>query len=508
MGRIQLQTRTVVVAIATMTAALASANTLSQQHYAKGLLPFHAGKWESAYTSFSNAANADPSDAVALYYRGVAGSRLGFTQKSIADLERALQLRPDLEEAVLDLGVLYLEAGEYERAESWLTRAYKIPENRFRAALFLGITNYRRGDDKAAQEYLRTAAKNPRIRPSANYYEGLSLLRQGKGAPAQRLMANSRRALPDSDFANAVAEYQGSAPPIYQGSDDKPWSVYGDLGFAYDSNVALAPDSNLIKNSRGIGSESAGRAQLGLGAAYRVLDTEMFVGTIGYDLYQDFNFGESDFDLSSHRLRFDVSTRPDRWYQFGLSTFYNYYAFDIDFHEGTAVPWVVFYEGDVAATQIYYRLRARDFSGVPFDPFRDAINNGIGIRQMFLLGAVDRAISVGYQWSDNDPLSSDGTDFAYMSHQFDIEVEAAVRDWFNTRLGYAVVIDDYEHPNSRTGFRFGRNDTQQQIVIHIDRPITQYLTAGLDYYGILNHSNLNEFEYDRHIVSAGVRMSF
>ena len=55
--------------------------------------------------------------------------------------------------------------------------------------------------------------------------------------------------------------------------------------------------------------------------------------------------------------------------------------------------------------QVYYRLRGRDFAGQPFEPYRDAINNAIGLRQMFLLGAFDRTLTIGYQWSDNDPAS-------------------------------------------------------------------------------------------------------
>lgn len=532
MRRIRVQLPAILAAVISTAVGLvpahpAAANTRSQQHYAKGLVPFQAGQWESAYASFTNAAKADPQDAIARYYRGITAARLGFVQEAINDLEMALQVRPDLQEAVLDLGVLYLEAGEYERAESWLRRAVEIPENRFRAALFLGVASFRRGDDKAALEHLGTAAKDPRLRGVANYYEGLVLLRQGKTAAAQSMFAKSELAMPGTPLAAAVKEFDASKLPrrTQPGDPDQRWSVYGQAGFAYDSNVKLAPESSAIKSSRGISSESDGRFQIAVGGRYRVLDTEMFTGTVSYDLYQSVHFSDTDFDLSSHRLRFDVGTRADRWYQVGMSTFYNYYAMNYRsfFHEGTMVPWVAFYEGEVTATQLYYRLRGRDFTRTPFERDdnmprtargdfllvpRDSIGNAIGARQLFLLGAVDRVLSVGYQWSDEDPLSRDGTDFSFMTHQLDFEFEAAVRDWFLTRLGYAVLIHDYEHPNSRTGFVFGRNDVEHQLVIHLERPLTEHLTAAVDYFGIFNDSNLDPFEYRRNILSAGVRMQF
>jgi len=493
--------------------AAAAASARSQQLYAKGLIPFQSQQWEAAYALFDEATAADPDDAVATYYRGLTAARLGRTQDAIADVERALQLRPDLRPAVLDLGVLYLDAGEYERAEAWLKRAYDLPESRFPAALFLGVTYFRRGKDTEAQTFLQAAAKDPRLRPAANYYEALSLLRTGERARADEMLRGTREAWPQTQIAVAIDEHLSSAPAsafAFAADESKAWTVHGDFGFAYDSNVSLAPNKSSIRKSRGIDSPADGEAQIAAGASYRVLDVPLAEGTVSYDLYQGFNFTRNDFNIGSHRFRFDVQTRADRWYQFGMSAYYNLYLRDFRsfFQEGVGIPWVTFYEGEVSATQLYYRVRGRDFFGSPFNPFRDSINNAVGARQYFLLGAVDRTLSVGYQWSDDDPLSRDGTDFAYSTHQFDIEVHSAVRDWFAATLGYAVLLDDYEHPNSRTGFRIGRYDNQHQIVLLLERPITPFLLAGINYLGTINNSNLDEFEYDRHVVSAGVRMHF
>ena len=531
MGRIQGKFPAVVAFVAiALTAGTAIANSASQRHYARGLIAFQAGEWAQAYERFSDAVQADPADASAHYYKGVTGARLGFAQQSIADLENALQIRPDFQQAVIDLGVLYLDAGEYERAESWLQRAYEVPSNRFRAALFLGVTHFRRGNDTTAQEFLRTAAKSPRLRPAASYYEGLSLLRQGKKKAAKTSLAKAEQGLPGTDVAAAVSAFRaGEGATVFRQGDDKPWSVYGDLGIAFDSNVNLKP-SNSTRSTGALpvgapgpdySDDAVGRLQIGLGGRYRILDHEMAVGTIGYELYQGVNFNNSDFNLSSHRLRFDIGTRANTWYQFGATAYYNFYALDFSsfFNEGTIIPWVVFYEGEIAATQVYYRLRTRDYASRFFSEprreslntgpaERDAINNAIGIRQMFLLGAADRSLTIGYQWSDNDPTDAFATDFAYQTHQLDLELQANVLGWFDTSLGYAVLIDDYDHPNSRTGFRFGRNDAEHQIVIRAERPINEMLTASIDYLGVLNHSNLDEFDYDRSIISAGVRMGF
>src|SRR5690606_24951169 len=131
----------------------AAANTRSQQLYAKALVPFQAQRWQDARVLLTEALRADPEDAVASYYRGLSNARLGATPDAIRDIERALAIRPDLKPAVLDLGILYFDAGQYPAAGQWLERAYRQPDTRFPAAFYLGMTRLRLGDNAGAVPY-------------------------------------------------------------------------------------------------------------------------------------------------------------------------------------------------------------------------------------------------------------------------------------------------------------------------------------------------------------------
>ena len=68
--------------------------------------------------------------------------------------------------------------------------------------------------------------------------------------------------------------------------------------------------------------------------------------------------------------------------------------------------------------------------------------------------------------------------------------------------------------NSRTGtqqFPDGtrrRHDHEHRFVLHLEREVSEHWTVGFSYLGALSGSNLPEFEYDRHIVSTGVRYRF
>jgi tetratricopeptide (TPR) repeat protein len=104
-------------------ASSASASPRSQLLYAKALIPFNAQRWEDAHRLLDEAAAADPNDALVAYYRGLTSARLGFPDQAIKDIEHALSLRPDLQPALLDLGIRYFETGQYDQAQDWLQRA-------------------------------------------------------------------------------------------------------------------------------------------------------------------------------------------------------------------------------------------------------------------------------------------------------------------------------------------------------------------------------------------------
>src|SRR5262249_14859240 len=74
----------------------AGASPTSERLYAKGLVPFHAQRWEDANRLFEQAVQSDPDDALAIYYRGLVRARLGYRQAAADDIKRALELRPEL----------------------------------------------------------------------------------------------------------------------------------------------------------------------------------------------------------------------------------------------------------------------------------------------------------------------------------------------------------------------------------------------------------------------------
>ena len=76
------------------------------------------------------------------------------------------------------------------------------------------------------------------------------------------------------------------------------------------------------------------------------------------------------------------------------------------------------------------------------------------------------------------------------------------------QLGYLFDIQDYEHPNSRVDYSKRRHDGQNQFVVHLSHAFTAMISADIAYLGVFNHSNIDDFEYDRQIIQANVWLQF
>jgi Tfp pilus assembly protein PilF len=495
-----------------MVAVPVGANTRSQQLYAKALIPFAGQRWADAQVLLDQAVAADPDDAVAAYYHGLTLARLGNQAAAITELERALSVRPDLKPALLDLGILYFDTGQYPSAEQWLQRAHQQPETRFPAAFYLGMTKLRMGDAAAAVPFFEEAGKDPALRGAAQYYQALAMLRDGDTSEARTLLAQVETGPAEAETTVIAKQTLAGGPAGGAPSDGKPWSVHANAGFGYDSNVGLVPSSSAAQRGLDTDGEMDGFFRVGAGAQYRMFENADGYGDIGYNFYQSVHFSTSRFDLQSNRIDLTLATQPlyDGLVQFGIAGLYDFYLLDYAsfYQAGRGTPFVNIFTGDVAATQIFYSFGGQDFLDNTFAPSRDAYINAAGIRQYFLLGAADRTMSVGYRWDDYDPLSRDGTDFAYMDNMFDVQFDFGIFDFAQGQIGYLFDLQDYEHPTSRTDYPIRRHDKQSQFVVQFSHRFADWISADIAYLGVLNDSNIADFEYDRNIIQANVWLQF
>ena len=246
-----------------------------------------------------------------------------------------------------------------------------------------------------------------------------------------------------------------------------------------------------------------------------------------YDFYQSIHFQLTDFDLQGHRLRLDLASKPGT-VRYGIAGTYDFYALDYRsfFQEVLGTPWLAVAERDDTTTQVYYTARGRDFLEKPYDPSRDAVDQAVGLRQYIVLGDSDRVLSIGYQFDSEDTLAHGqpgqpvicspttqtsgcgARDFEYNANQFDVGIVTPLFGVARAQAAYLLRLEDYQFPNSRVDFAKRRHDAENQFAIALEHDLTSFLVLTFDFIGVVNDSNIDNFQYDRDIVSLGLRAVF
>ena len=470
--------------------------------YSRGLVPYHAERYTEALTFFEQAVNTDSSDASALYYRGVTRARLGQYEGAITDLRRVRELSPDMTQAALDLGIVLVESGQPAVAVAPLTAAQEVPELRAEASLFLGLAGLRMEQRGEAREQFSRAAVDPALEVPARYYQGVVAYQEERWSEAELHFEHVVNASPDTpmgeEAATLLSRLRSSAPRTA-----RRYSLYANFAGQYDSNVALAPNDELLETEQGISDKSDWRSTYLAGGRYAPLllggdgwSTEL---SVGYEFFQSIHADLTEFDLQNHRpyLQFVANLSI---VQLGLLGRYDYYfsgSMDSFLSQGTVSPWIGIAEGDIGRIEFFYRLRLRDFLQRPFDELRDGKNQSAGMRQTFFLDGPARALWVGYRYDYEDPDNTAGEPFGYNGHEASAGGRFGWSFGLSTEAGYVYRHEEYFKQSD------GRRDDAHEVVFGIEQAIGKHFSIVAAYFGVFNRSSEAVFTYNRHVGSLG-----
>ena len=479
----------------------AQASQQSEMLYSKGLVPFHAEQYAEALALFEQAVQADPDDVYALYYRGVTRGRLGDLDRAIEDLRAAVERKPDLREALLELGVALVDADRGAEAIPWLEQAQQAPELDAQASFFLGIAQLRAGEEERADPNFERAAKlDPTLTSAALYYRGVAAYQTARWDDAEQRFRTVVSMSPGSKLGREASDFLASI----QGRRGRKFQLYAGLALQYDSNVTIAPDDDTLNDEIGVSDEDDGLVAVTAGASYAPVRTQRVLLNVGYEFFQSFYFDLTDFNLQNHRPSVEVVSRAGDA-RFGLLARYDYYSLDVHnfLQEVTAHPWLTLFQAATSRLDVSYRMRYRDFLDSDFD-LRDGINHSPGGRLVFNLGDWTRFASIGYRYDREDPdgSSQSAKAFGYDGH----EVSAGLSWTFPADVwadtGYAFRRERYDADSG------GRRDNEHQIVAGLGKQLTDSLLVRCTYFGTINDSNQDVFQYDRHIVSASFEVRY
>jgi hypothetical protein len=430
--------------VALWTTAAAASQT-SERLVAQAEVAYQEQRYEDARALYAKAAADDPGDAAAQYGLGLAMGRLSRWPEAVAAFERATALHPGFAEA--------------------------------QEGLALARTHLAAGTGPQALEPTRQAGggnENEEAVPSTE-------------APARRA-----------------------------------WAVHAMTGVQYDSNVTIAPSGEPIPGTTH-GDRGDTAFLFGAGGRYDLLDDPNLLLRLEYDIYQTVHVHLGDFDFQSHRIRTTggYALTPSIWA--GVQGGYEYYllGYDSYMNEPYVNPFVSFIEHEWGLTQLSYRHGQDTYMSKPFHDLRDGPVDTFGLIQTLYDGP--RYLSAGFEFGLEHPTHSSQISAPlpapqqgqlqpsdYDNQSYQAHIGGGFPAWWKTNvdLSYLFRYEDYSRPNSRAGFRKTRADSGNHMYASLTRPITDVLSVAVAYYGTVNLSNIQDFEYRRNVASLVLQVAF
>lgn len=480
----------------------AGASEQSEAIYSRGLINFHAGRYQDALAELEQAVAADADDVYARYYRGVTRARLNDYRGAADDLRAVAEANPQLEQATLELGVALVEGEEYRAALPWLERAQQVESLQPEASFFLGIAQLRLGQLDAARGNFERSANDPRLSLATSYYQGVVAYQSKDRSSAEAHFKQVVAAQPDSEMAREANRFLEAIANGSTIASSALYSVYAEVGFQYDSNVQLAPSDDSIKSDQGISDQADGRATILAGGTLTPWRSEHAQLSLGYEFFQSLHFDLDDFNLQDHRpvVQFSYDWAPVRM---GVQGRYDFYLQQTHsfLQQAQVVPWFAIDEGEWTHSELIPRFRYRDFLDDPEDPVLDGFNYSVLARQYLHLGQADRYLYVGYRFDHEDPSDHDGEPFGYDGHEINTGIGFTLPAEIGLQAEYA-----FRHESYGDGSK-GRDDDEHLVGFAISKALFEHFSVTLAYFGDFNRSNKGPFRYDRNVgsIAFGVR---
>ena len=515
-----------------------SASDSAEMMYSRGLVEFHKQNYEQAMPWFDSAVGMDATDPAARYYRAMARAHLNQKAEAIADLQYALELKPDFYICRIELAGLLIDESRYDEAMAQLNLVENQPEVDGRAAFLKGLIYLRQGQlDEADSSFAYAAGHDQSLAATAAYYQGIIAYRRKDTHDAKAQFNEALRRVPSQ---SGIGREAASGLQTIRSGSAQRYMLYAESGFQYDTNVCLLPDDGSgLSGHNGclsfdssdvgdgsIGNESDGRYILNAGGFVRPVLTDRIQLTVGYEFYQSVQFHLQQFDLQDHRPRIQLTADLGPVILGALGQ-YDYYLLQTNsfLQDFNGTGWGIVPEGTVGRFEAFFRARRRDFKMLLYD-VRDANNYSPGVRQLFYLGAPDQYVFLGYRYDKEDPDNSlaafsdiDSKAFGYDGNEGSIGLRWVWPYDISSELGFAYRYERYDSQSSETdpdqpGSR--RKDNDYRVRAYLELPWTLFadfdfadnLSFGLGYMFSINDSNQSNFDYNRNIVSATLQVRY
>jgi tetratricopeptide (TPR) repeat protein len=479
--------------------------------FSKALSHINQKKYEESVQELTQALAAKPDDAGAMHYLGVALGRLGRYAEAEAFLLKARKGDPYDDKVYFDLGVVEYRLEKYTEA----LRAFDLAEsvddvNGAMIHYYQGLALHRlREYERAAPRFLRAVSLAPELGLTAHYYAGVGRYRLGRWDEAADQFNRAIQIDPSSKVAASAQQFLAAMGAHTE--KGKRWHISLRPAYQYDSNVALLTKDSALPS--GISDKSDRRFVLYAKAGLQVAETEQGGLDVGYAFYQSLHSRLSNFDVQNHEADASITFNRNRPKRLHLPYSFNYARVggDTFSFSHTLKPTLVVRRSPSVSRRFQVGVERNDFSNTLFFPLndeRDGTRYLAGISQSGTLAGRGQ-IQAGYEYSQNETGDTPTEDdWAYQGHAASgvLRMPAWGGIWMDLLADYK--LHRYQHANSVSSTGDRRVDRIQGYTATLSRAVAGRVTLALQYLFNRNQSNIEVFDYDRHVISVIVSADF
>ena len=211
-------------------------------------------------------------------------------------LQEALRLKPDFRPAQLMLADTLLAMDQPKEARLILQPLLASGYEPGQTAFLMGVTATKEGQYSEALEYFRKAEAEPKVAQEAKFQASLALAALNRTKEARKTMEESIALNPQSQTADFAQRYMGILAQRVE--EQRPFHITVSSGFDYDSNVTLAPGGGATVSTVS-GKASAVFSQAAL-LEYTILPSGPFSVLTQYSYFQNFHPAVQGYDIMNH----------------------------------------------------------------------------------------------------------------------------------------------------------------------------------------------------------------
>lgn len=506
----------------------------------RGMRLAHEGRCEAALPELAAARAASPADADVAGLMGQCQLRLRRYADAIASFEAALAVAPQRADLQLALAKARFHHGDRDGAAQALERASAL-EGDAEYQLYLGMIRLQQGDHEAAVAALERARAldAERVDPVASYYLGLAQAERGDSAAANSELRRVADAWSGTDWSSEASR---ALDRLSRGGGRLVWGSVG-AGFEYDSNVVLrgrgAPLPEDISDEddvRGVWTGNLG-AELWKTRSTTVGVMGSYRGTSHADLH--------DFDAQFPSATLWLDQALNETLRGRLRYDFGYAWLDADpfvYTNGGLLSLEQSWPREIGRSEVYgqvfvdeYLFHSDDVPEIPNCPTvpcgppgldeedareRDGWGGSGGLTHRVPLPTGSLPLSNaelrgGYRYTG---FSAEGRDYDFDSHELHggvgVVLPAAVA--LDVSGGYAWRpyrhASTYPNPDDLVdGVQYtlsshDRRERTARFEAGLARSFGDWVTLSAHYRFLDNHSNVDVFDYDQHVVGVSITL--